>query len=428
MSIPPSVRLDVGLGQGSSDGMLVTRSGRRVARKSFPRNDTFPFLKLPSEIRNMIYRIALAQGATSKACTHHVGSIGIENTKLRSHRSRTISTRRRLRSSYRTTSSAFCYNCEEYHDRVFITATYSLPIIQKIPALGFLAVNRQIRFEAVPIFFGENMFKFYDIGTVVPFLKDCSHFSREQIRCIGLHFDVTTHRDSIHDYQIDERAKAFAYIGRWLKLSKLHLVVSDTTYRFEEPLTSFVRDEEWIRAATQIHDLDGIDFYLRFDGIEGYCESFLDSWPTGPGLSHDEAMDKADEVMGWMLETREGYHDYLNSKMLKKKQTMLDGWLNRHVCRVHCKDIEKGRAAAKVGLPRTDTHGEWTLPDVDLDALYADFELESKNDESDIEDWSDDDGEATESDDGTAVKGELTSQRPEVSYAEVKSLVSTGTH
>ncbi|KAL9034849.1 MAG: hypothetical protein Q9180_005180 [Flavoplaca navasiana] len=83
--------------------------------------------------------------------------------------------------------------------------------------------------------------------------------------------------------------------------------------------------------------------------------------------------------------------------MLKKKQTQLDRWLKRHVCNIQCEDVAKGRAATKDGLPWSDTRGQWTLPDVDLDALFAAAAPEI--DDMDIHDWSDEDSEIMEQED-----------------------------
>ncbi|KAL8845202.1 MAG: hypothetical protein Q9176_000370 [Flavoplaca citrina] len=388
--------------QDSCDGVLVTRSGRQVSRKPPLRHQFFPFFRLPPEIRNMIYRFALAQGAISKACTHPMGSIAITNRRLRSHRSRTVRNKRRLRSSYETMNSIFCWECEEYHDRDLITATYSLVPSQTLPTIAILAVSRQVRLEAVPIFYGENIFNFYGVGAVVPFLKGCSSYSRQHIRHLGIQFDVIDNSEKLHQHQVDERAVTFAYVSRRLKLSKLSLYVNDETYRFEEALTSIMRDEEWIQAAKQVHDLDELGLFLDFGGIEGYGEQFFSlSLPFGQHLSLDEASERWKDIQEWQMDTENGYRKYLKSKMLKKKQTQLDRWLKRHICNVQCKDVAKGRAATKDGLPWSDTRGHWTLPDVDLEALFAGTAPEI--DDMDIHDWSDEDSETTEQEDETEV-------------------------
>lgn len=350
----------------------------------------------------MIYRFALAQGAISKACTHPMGSIAITDRQLRSHRSRTVRNKRRLRSSYETMNSTFCWECEDYHDRNLITATYSLVPSQTLPTIGILAVNRQVRFEAVPIFYGENVFNFFGMGAVVPFLKACSSYSRQHIRHLGIQFDVIDKSEKLHQHQMDERAVMFAYVSRRLKLSKLSLYVSDETYRFEEDLTSVMRDEEWIQAAKQVHGLDELGFFLDFDGIEGYAEQFLTlALPFVPHPSLDEDSERWEEIREWQIDTEDGYRKYLESRMLKKKQTKLDRWLKRHVCDVQCEDVAKGRAATKDGLPWSGTRGQWTLPDVDLDALFAGADPEI--DDMDIHDWSDEDSETMEQEDETEV-------------------------
>lgn len=366
----------------------------------------------------MIYRFALAHGAISKKCTHSIETIGIENTQLRSHRSRTVPNKRRLRSSYQTLNSIYCWDCEEDHIRELITATYSLVSAQRLPALGILAANRQARFEAVPIFYGENTFVFCSMGAVIPFLKDCTPYSLQQIQDLFLILDVTDYNDGLHQHQVDERAKTFAYIARRLRLRQLGLFVNDASYRFEEPLTSVMHDEEWIQAATQIHDLDHLVFDLHLEGLDGYMESVIDDWlPTGPTSDMNEVEDKLNEVRRWMVYTENGYRDYLKSRMLKKKQTQLDKWLKRHTCDSQCNDIAKGRAATKDGLPWSNTRGQWTLPDVDLDALYAEVGADSATDDSDDDDWSDEDSEVTDD-------HETESQAPEASSS--RTARSTG--
>ncbi|KAL8657755.1 MAG: hypothetical protein Q9226_001598 [Calogaya cf. arnoldii] len=271
-----------------------------------------------------------------------------------------------------------------------------------LPAIGILSVNRQARFEAVPIFYGENYFHFYGMGAVIPFLKDLSPFSRQQVRHLGLIFDVTNQNDGLHEHQIDERAKTFAYIARRLKLRRMTLYVNDETHRFEEDLISDMRDEEWIQAAAKIHDLDSLQVYVDFDDIDGYCESFLDSWPPyGSTLSLHNAKDKAIEIRDWAMDTVDGYRDYLESRMLKKKQTQLDRWLKQHVCDIQCENIAKGRAATKNGLPCSDSRGQWTVPDVDLDALYAALGAEPVTNDSEADDWSDEYSEVTDNDHGS---------------------------
>lgn len=138
------------------------------------------------------------------------------------------------------------------------------------------------------------------------------------------------------------------------------------TDRFEKPLISTMRNEVWVRLLTQIHDLDDLTFDLDFAGAQGYCESFLDSIS---GLTQGEADVRITETLQWINATCNGYEDYIRSKMLKKKQTLLNPWLERHVCHTSCEQIARGRAATRAGLPRSDTHGQWTLPEVDANEL-----------------------------------------------------------
>ncbi|KAL8847808.1 MAG: hypothetical protein Q9221_007160 [Calogaya cf. arnoldii] len=276
-----------------------------------------------------------------------------------------------------------------------MTATYSLLRSQMLPAMGILAVNRQARFEALPIFYGENCFHFFDMGAIIPFLKDRSLDSRQQIRHLGLSFDVNDPHDGFFHYQIGERAKALAYVARRLRLRKLTLYVNDGTLRFEEDLISDMQDEEWIQTITRIYDLDRLTFDLDFEAIGGYCEALLDDEPLYGATAIEDAKDKLDGVHQWVMDTEDGYRDYLKSRMLKKKQTQLDRWLKRHVCDIQCENIAKGRAATKNGLPCSDSRGQWMVPDVDLDALYAELGADPITSGSDVDDWSDEYSEGT---------------------------------
>ncbi|KAL9010373.1 MAG: hypothetical protein Q9173_004684 [Seirophora scorigena] len=73
----------------------------------------------------------------------------------------------------------------------------------------------------------------------------------------------------------------------------------------------------------------------------------------------------------WMDSTEDKYDGYLRSRMLKKRQRSLDAWRQRHVCDARCKEVSKGRAAIRPGLPLSTTHGLWKVLQVDLYEFYG---------------------------------------------------------
>lgn len=108
------------------------------------------------------------------------------------------------------------------------------------------------------------------------------------------------------------------------------------------------------------------------------------------------------------METECEYESYFRSRMLKKTQLSIDEWLEDHICSPQCDEVRRGRKATKRGLPRSTTHGLWTLPEVDLDALYDPVdsdnlqEDEEYSDTDELTDADDDDDDDEHEDDGEA--------------------------
>ncbi|KAL8706551.1 MAG: hypothetical protein Q9201_000424 [Fulgogasparrea decipioides] len=378
-----------------SDGFLVTRSGQRLCRTPFVKPDPFPFLKLPSEVRNMTYRYALAQGATSTSCGHSSGLISIISMDPDRYKRQKTRKRFRARRSYTAMTEGRCDCCCPGH-WTLQTTTYILSPHLQVPTSGLLCVNRQITSEATPIFYGENTFLFPDMAAVIPFLQDRSVIARRNIRDIKLMFELY-YDDGHHIDRQAEWVRAFGYIARHLKPSALGVRVLNATFRWWEPVKFAGRKREWLRALAHINNLDRLEFFLDYAGREEYIEGTLDGT-----TDEDELHEEVHEFHFWMAETEVEYEKYLKARMLKKKQRTFDKWLQGHICTDSCNEIKKGRAAAKVvGLPRSDTDGLWILPDVDLDTLYEPSESTGGFDKHD-EYWSDSETDCEEVEEATS--------------------------
>ncbi|KAL8723357.1 MAG: hypothetical protein Q9225_000340 [Loekoesia sp. 1 TL-2023] len=380
------------------EGFLVTRSGRRLSRKLFLKPDTFPFLRLPGEVRNMIYRFALGHGAVRKHCEHPLGLIGIENMDPFEYNDYTTSSHPRSRTSYPTMNFIDPIPCCPDHRHLdFENTTYTLGPM-KLPNLGLLAVNKQIRAEALPIFYGENIFSFGQMSAVRPFLKDRPAIARQNLQHIQLFLDLR-YKDGHHRERQSGWIRVFKYLAHHLNIKKLDIIVCDMTLNFLKPLKFVGWKKEWVRALPIINDLDHFTFGIDFLSRESYVESVLSD------LDEDEFDDEMEELEWWMMETECAYESYFRSRMLKKTQSSIDEWLEEHTCSPQCDKVRQGRKATKQELPRSTTHGLWTLPEVDLDALYDPVDLDEPQEEeeySDTDEWTDDDGDEHEDDGGAS--------------------------
>lgn len=319
----------------------------------------------------MIYHHALCQNPNPQPCGHADPRILIDNLHPQEFKKRKAKGRVRLRSIYE--AAIHQDDLIEDFDRPWIvkSTTYALTFPPRILGIGLLAVNRQIRAEALPIFFRENVFLFGDMSAIVPFLKDQSALARQNICNISLHFDVL-YDDGHHPERQDECIKAVQYLSRHLTIKNLSILVMDMNLNWMDSVSFGGDNQEWIRALTQIRDLDHVCCHIKFVGDEFYMMHL------GDDVEDEEELDeRLWDLEDWMMETQIEYNGYLRARMLKKKQTSIDNWMKSHVCSQHCSDVSKGRVAQRDGLPRSPSNGEWTLPEVSLDTLSNDSDLEN---------------------------------------------------
>lgn len=140
----------------------------------------FPFMKLPPEVRTMIYRLVLPIEGEILVTKKLVDSDRPEKPGCLVER--------------RTTCMALANEClargcpigmKCYHK-----STYSLDSPSYYS--GILALNRQVRGEAIPIYYGSNGFRFDDEFIVIPFLVDRTQLSRSHITHIHVEFGLET--------------------------------------------------------------------------------------------------------------------------------------------------------------------------------------------------------------------------------------------
>ncbi|KAL8755318.1 MAG: hypothetical protein Q9184_004833 [Pyrenodesmia sp. 2 TL-2023] len=230
----------------------------------------------------------------------------------------------RARTSYKPTLfPAAC--CPEHSANLSKKTTYQLASSMRLYGLGLLRINKQIRSEVLPIFYGENKWSFRTTSAVRPFIIDRPSVVRQSIHSVELFLDLA-YADRKHKGRQREWIKAFQYLQYYTNLKQLHIIVSDMTLQFLEPATFTGWQKDWLRALGQIKDLDQFTLAWGFCGRELYLDTLMEDLM----LDEEDLEVEMDMLDNWMAETEFEYEAYLRSRMLKKRQSSLDAWLERH--------------------------------------------------------------------------------------------------
>ncbi|KAI4206663.1 MAG: hypothetical protein LQ346_000955 [Caloplaca aetnensis] len=216
--------------------------------------------------------------------------------------------------------------CPEHSLALSKKTTYQLASSMRLYGLGLLRVNKQIRSEILPIFYGENKWSFRTTSSIRPFVRDRPITVRHLIQSVDLRLDLA-YADGKHKGRQREWIKVFQYLQHFTNLKKLHITISDMTLQFLEPVTFIGWQKEWLHALGRINDLDEFSLIWDFSGRELYLETLMDDY-----LLDEEDLDFEMEMLDdWMGETEFKYESYLRSRMLKKRQSTLDAWLQGHM-------------------------------------------------------------------------------------------------
>ena len=147
----------------------------------------FPFLKLPAEIRVMIYKLAFVSDRWIMVID--MDFLEFEDLEESGPPLR--------RNTYRMDASIAGYISEtsrqEYRRTTYECRWSSCACrtcSNKIESTPLLSVCRQINTEAVPIFYGMNKFKLCSMLAITPFLQDRSPKSLAQIKHVRMSFGL----------------------------------------------------------------------------------------------------------------------------------------------------------------------------------------------------------------------------------------------
>ncbi|TDZ29909.1 Uncharacterized protein C8035_v003788 [Colletotrichum spinosum] len=221
--------------------------------------DQSPLMRIPAEIRIMIYEHLLDDGGEKKLLIRNKGMHQLQAGALKTCR----------RSGYRVIERSFHRQCYEttYH---LATKTSMHPAI--------MAVNRQIHRETSHMLYGLHDFDFgSDIEAVVPFLKDLAPESLSMLR-------EMTVRKSGPMYHCESDRLDWQHMCRYLRgldkmIPKIRIVVEggEPTRAWEGPQTLGVSDlrllalikhdsMEWISELQQVQGIQELEIvpHMRY--------------------------------------------------------------------------------------------------------------------------------------------------------------------
>ena len=151
------------------------------------------------------------------------------------------------------------------------------------PTIGMLALNRQTRAEAIPLFYGKNEIYFTSMSAVLPFLKDRSELSLKSMHYFQ--FQMEVYRLKYQKRRSEGWAWTFAELPKFQspKFQKLRVYVNDPECCYAWKLQLDTKLQRWVRElAKSITNLDmlGITFHFRIIGELTPNENVKEDGPT----------------------------------------------------------------------------------------------------------------------------------------------------
>lgn len=217
----------------------------------------FPFLKLPAEIRNMIYKLTLV--TDSWVMISDMSPPDFECLQDSRHPLQ--------RTPYLMNVHDAEY-CEETSVQPYNCTTYGYKWCHcegKINGISLLSVCRQVNTEAVPILYGRNKFALRSAQAIIPFLQDRPFTSLAQIKRVRLSF-ISAREGAKRRHLV--WTSALDYIGQHLRLETLDLELCFTTKTITE-IEFRNSSMRWIESLMSITELETLniklDFYVPFD-------------------------------------------------------------------------------------------------------------------------------------------------------------------
>lgn len=196
----------------------------------------FPFMKLPPEIRIMIYRLVLPIEGRIMVYKKLVDPDRPKKPGCLVER--------------RTTCMALANGCLPRGCPVGMKCYHNSTYTLQSPSYysGILALNHRVRSEAIPIYYGSNVFLFTDEFIVIPFLVDRTQLSRSHITHIHVEFGLET---SHFKRQLEMCKRTLEYFEQHLDLECFTYVISPWPFLSYWPNLKS-KSMRWISALVKI--------------------------------------------------------------------------------------------------------------------------------------------------------------------------------
>lgn len=224
-----------------------------------------PFLRIPPEIRVMIYKLLLKDHDSKILSIRTEDSLTYDRRKHEG----------RCRSQYRIMSDRFRARS--------IETTYHLAHNPGIfPSI--LGVNRMIHHEASHILYSAHTFDFeLDVEAVIPFLSDLTPSARSSIKRINI---VQRALPYIKDFDRCEWRNVCAFLSKNMELVQLGLGIlggkpatqwgaEDTYEESDFKLISGFEGMEWMRQVAEIKGLQNVDVKAHLQHCPPPCSNAM---------------------------------------------------------------------------------------------------------------------------------------------------------
>ena len=262
----------------------------------------------------MVYRYALIQPGmfpewiNIRNLDHTVYDLGLQNGTIK----------------YRTPYSAMIDDPYDTHgmDHGRVVKTTYAVTMKQIIGYNMLSVCRQMREEAIPIFYGENVFNFIGKSAAIAFIKDRCDYARESLRYFRFFFHLR--KDGTHQRRAYELSRAFEYVARHAQLRTVELYVNDFDDCLKSSLKLGSKPMRWVRSFTKIRNLDTLKFEFEgaaefdlFDDGDIFDTEFEDEMESDGG-SFPESNVSNDRYLEYM-DRIDDLKTYFECKMLKNR-------------------------------------------------------------------------------------------------------------
>lgn len=231
---------------------------------------SFPFFKLPAELRNIIYRLV---GITGR-------SLIVEDMHSKEFEKSQEDGTYQTRSTYLAKDhmcNEYSYKCDrKYKDLRPMRTTYKIgnpDPIDTTTAAAMLSLNKESRDEVASLFYGENTFHFVTMSSLVPFMKDRTVETRKYIQRLRLTLTIDFRTWNAVCTEQGRSATWNAAFSALVKLPHLNIrtlcvtVVDINKAILERSLDIRTRPMLWLRKLSKFESLDmlGVTYLVRYD-------------------------------------------------------------------------------------------------------------------------------------------------------------------